>query len=386
MDKEKSPNSRFQPYLDAALGFRNHWYPALFSDTLKEGEARSQVLLGERVLFKRIEGIVHAIEDRCAHRGVPLSVDPHSYSKNTVSCWYHGFTYDMRNGELVTVITDPECPMIGKVSVKSYRLQERKGMVFIFIGDGDPPGLETDLQPGFLDMDVAIYPRGEQELVKSNWRLGAENGVDASHIYIHRNAGLVESARRALPLASYIRDREGMVLQYEGGPKGVIKGAGKKISVWETEVEGVKVSSKFRPGMENVTSEITDTSLWMPCGLKVDPFPQSGMMQFEWYVPCDENSHHYIMTWGKKVKNDDERNAFYSEFDNGLKDMVVNHFNNDDVLAREAMEVFYTHEDGWDRERLFRPDLVLIEWRNLASTSNRGIQSSAKAIRPSGRD
>ncbi len=54
--------------------------------------------------------------------------------------------------------------------------------------------------------------------------------------------------------------------------------------------------------------------------------------------------------------------------------MVVNHFNNDDVVAREAMERFYSEEDGWSRERLFRPDLILIEWRKLASKHGRGIQ------------
>jgi carbazole 1,9a-dioxygenase terminal dioxygenase component len=371
---EKSPNSRFQPYVDAVLGFRNHWYPALFSNSLKEGACRSLELLGERVLFKRIDGRVYAIEDRCVHRGVPLSVNPDSYSKNTISCWYHGFTYDVRTGELVTVITDPECPMIGKVSLRSYTLQERKGLIFIFIGDEEPAPLETDLQPGLLDDDMALYPHGEHEIVKSNWRLGAENGVDASHIYIHRNAGLVDAAKRALPLASYIKDREGMVRHIEGGPRGVVKGAGKKISVWEAEVEGVKLAAKFRPGEPGVTSEVTDTSLWLPCGLKVDPFPKSGVMQFEWYVPCDEHSHHYIVTWGKRVSSDAERDAFYADFDGGLKDMVVNHFNNDDVVAREAMEKFYTDEDGWNRERLFRPDMILVEWRNLASNYNRGIQ------------
>jgi carbazole 1,9a-dioxygenase terminal dioxygenase component len=176
-----------------------------------------------------------------------------------------------------------------------------------------------------------------------------------------------------------------MVRHIEGGPKGVMKGAGKKISVWETEVEGVKVAARFRPGMEGVMSEGADTSLWLPCGLKVEPFPKSGVVQFEWYVPRDEHSHHYIMTWGRRATSDAERDAFFAEFDDGLKNMVVNHFNNDDVVAREAMEKFYSDEDGWNRERLFRPDLVLVEWRNLASRHNRGIQRRSQAIRPSGR-
>ncbi|HUK59092.1 MAG TPA: Rieske 2Fe-2S domain-containing protein [Stellaceae bacterium] len=364
----------WKPYLDAVLGFRNHWYAAFFSPQLAEGEVRAQQMLGERILFKRIDGKVHAIEDRCAHRGVQLSVRPECYSKNTISCWYHGFTYDFRDGKLVGIVTDPESTLIGKIGIKSYRIEERQNVVFIFIGDEAPHDLALDLQPNFLDEDLAIAPNGEFDLVRSNWRLAAENGVDASHIYIHRNSGLLNAKRKPLPLASYFTTREGMVIDRDGGPKGVIKGNGRRTSVWETAIEGVKVEAQYRPGVTTTAQNVTDTSLWLPCGLKVDPFPDVDMMQFEWYVPVDEHSHNYIVTWGRRVKNEAERQLFYHEVDAVWKDLVVDKFNNEDVLAREAMERFYSDEDGWNREYLYRPDLVLTEWRKLASKHNRGIQ------------
>ena len=364
----------WQPYLDAALGFRNHWYAAFFSAQLAEGDVRAQELLGERILFKRIDGRVHAIEDRCAHRGVQLSVRPECYSKTTISCWYHGFTYDFRTGRLVGIVTDPESTLIGKIGLKSYPIEERQNVVFIFIGDAAPHALALDLQPGFLDEDLAVAPNGEFDVVRSNWRLAAENGVDASHIYIHRNSGLLNAKRKPLPLSSYFNTREGMVIDRDGGPKGVIKGVGRRTSVWETAIEGVKVEAQYRPGITATTNNVTDTSLWLPCGLKVDPFPDVDMMQFEWYVPIDERSHNYIVTWGRRVKDDVERQRFYHEVDAVWKDLVVDKFNNEDVLAREAMERFYADEDGWNREYLYRPDLVLIEWRKLASKHNRGIQ------------
>ena len=49
------------------------------------------------------------------------------------------------------------------------------------------------------------------------------------------------------------------------------------------------------------------------------------------------------------------------------KDLVVHKFNNEDVIAREAMEHFYAEEDGWNQEHLYRPDMVIAEWRRLAS-------------------
>jgi carbazole 1,9a-dioxygenase terminal dioxygenase component len=144
--------------------------------------------------------------------------------------------------------------------------------------------------------------------------------------------------------------------------------------VWETEIEGVKVRSQYAPGVNTDQRNVTDTSLWMPCGLKVDPFPRPDTMQFEWYVPQDEQTHHYIVTWGKRVENEHESEQFVREMDVIWKDLVVHKFNNEDVIAREAMEHFYAQEDGWNQEQLFRPDMIIAEWRRLASKHNRGIQ------------
>jgi carbazole 1,9a-dioxygenase terminal dioxygenase component len=161
-----------------------------------------------------------------------------------------------------------------------------------------------------------------------------------------------------------------MVVAEEGQPKGVVKGSGKRSPIWETCIEGTRVASRYMPDPSAGRSS-PDTSMWLPCGLKVDPFPTPGMIQFEWYVPVDEGSHLYFVTWGKKTP---DSAAFFAEVSAYWKPLVLEDFNSDDVLAREAMEHFYAHEDGWHRERLYRPDLIITEWRKLASIHNRGIQ------------
>ena len=55
--------------------------------------------------------------------------------------------------------------MVGKLSLKAYRVEERKNVIFVFIGDEEPHDLKLDVQPGFLDDDVAVYPNGENEIV-----------------------------------------------------------------------------------------------------------------------------------------------------------------------------------------------------------------------------
>jgi carbazole 1,9a-dioxygenase len=82
----------------------------------------------------------------------------------------------------------------------------------------------------------------------------------------------------------------------------------------------------------------------------------------------------YTVTWGRYVSADAEAADFYADVDARWKELITGGFNNDDVLAREQIERFYAEEDGWHRERLYRPDLIITEWRKLASTHNRGIQ------------
>src|SRR5581483_3406054 len=78
---------------------------------------------------------------------------------------------------------------------------ERNGLLFVFVGDlASPPPLEWDLPPGFLQ--PGLVARGVRRVVNCDWRLGAENGFDFTHIYIHRNDGLIKARGRIMPFAS----------------------------------------------------------------------------------------------------------------------------------------------------------------------------------------
>ena len=71
-----------------------------------------------------------ALEDRCAHRQVPLNAGV--VDGCAIRCCYHGWTYD-RTGACVDV------PYLGKGKlpngVRSYPCREAAGLVFVFPGD-----------------------------------------------------------------------------------------------------------------------------------------------------------------------------------------------------------------------------------------------------------
>ena len=360
----------YPQYIEAKLGFRNHWYPTLLSSELPEGEFRSHPLLGDKLLLTRTNGMVYAVRDRCLHRGVPFSRKVECYKPGTVTCWYHGFTYNMDNGELCDIITHPKSNMIGKLRIPSFRTQEVNGLIFVFMGDIDPPPLSDDVPPGFLDTDQQVCARRVE--VNSNWRLGCENGFDSTHIFIHKDSPLVEGNDLLLPLGLVPTSRDTFeVVDNATGPKGVFDHLFEHCEpIFEGKVDGKTVLH----GHMGATQVAYNISMWLPCALRVLPWPGPGMIQFEWYVPIDEDRHFYFQTIGKTVTNDAERKAFVEEFNNKWCDLALKGFNNDDIWAREAQQEFYYNDEAWTKEHLFEADRNISQWRQLASRRNRGLQ------------
>src|SRR5439155_26881268 len=82
------------PTYDAAvLGFRDYWYPVAWSKSVSR-KPLALTLLGDKAMLLRDEhGQPRALQNRCPHRGVPLSLGRQEVP-GTWSCIYHGWTYD----------------------------------------------------------------------------------------------------------------------------------------------------------------------------------------------------------------------------------------------------------------------------------------------------
>jgi carbazole 1,9a-dioxygenase len=361
-------------YVAAKYGFRNHWYPALLSEELNEGSPTPLQICGEKILINRVDGVPYAIKDQCVHKGVPFSKKLECYQKGTITCWYHGFTYRFSDGLLTGVVGMPSSNVIGRRRVKTYPMIEKKGVVFVFVGDEDavPPPLEHDVPPGFLDDGVAV--RGRRQEVAANWRIGCENGFDSTHIFIHRDSILVEGGDLALPLGLIPTGKESYrVEDKEGGPKGVydLFSPEHVMPVFEGKIGNETVLTGAMHGKNVLPQTI---SLWLPCALKVDPWPAPHLTQFEWYVPIDGDRHVYFQFLATKVAGEEEEQEFDTEYHERWIDLALIGFNKDDIWAREASQPFYADDTGWIREQLFEADGNIVKWRWLAGKHHRGIQ------------
>tara|TARA_R110000787_G_scaffold235621_11_gene342407 strand:+ start:436 stop:1626 length:1191 start_codon:yes stop_codon:yes gene_type:complete len=369
-------------YEDAALGFRNHWYPAMLSDEIIEEQLVPLTLLGENLLFKRIDGVVYAIADQCIHRGFRFSTKPECYTKNSITCWLHAFTYNFKDGKLVAIPSAPDSRLIGKRGVKSYPVQEVNGMVFAFVGDLEPPPpLIDDVPPGFLDEQWCTV--GAVNVPAAcNWRLAADSGFDPNHIFIHKDDEFLKVLDRPFPIANRLvgGDTFHEITEVTGdGPKGLIDALGKSEPVFEFEFEcdgerGRMASRIPANEMAHMAYGSIEGSIWLPGALKVEPWPDMGMLHYEWYVPVDEKNHRYFIAWGRKTTDPLECAAFREEVKTKWVKLGFEQFNATDLVANMGVEVGTDGLPYRSTENLFEGDGYTLVWRRLASRHNRGLQ------------
>src|SRR5438067_6139453 len=145
------------------------------------------MLCGEKIVLARHAGRAYALHNRCPHRGVPLSEGAQEFP-GLLTCAYHGWTYDLQTGQLEAVLTDgPDSPICGKGSVRvpSYAVEERAGLVWVYVGELPAPPVEADIPSELLEPDLVV--EGVFQLRRGNWRYAAENGIDEGHAkYLHR--------------------------------------------------------------------------------------------------------------------------------------------------------------------------------------------------------
>ncbi len=100
--------------------------------TIAEGRARVITLQsGDRVAVFRHGGVLHAIGNACAHQNGPLGEG--KVEDCLVTCPWHGFQYDLRNGRSPAPFTE---------KVPTYNLALENG-VLLLDPEPNPPGTET---------------------------------------------------------------------------------------------------------------------------------------------------------------------------------------------------------------------------------------------------
>ena len=162
----------------------NCWWVAGFRDHITQEFTDLWLCDTPVLLYRKEDGSIVAIENRCAHRSAPLHMGRRR--GDNVECPYHGFTY-APDGSCVRVPSMKAPP--GTMCVKSFPVVESGPFVWIYLGD---PARIDDVPPPHIlewfDENGVATVSGVLE-VKANYMLLKENVLDLTHFgYVHASS------------------------------------------------------------------------------------------------------------------------------------------------------------------------------------------------------
>ena len=160
---------------------KNAWTIAAWAEEFDDGPLARTIMNQPIVLFRDSASKVGALEDRCCHRGAPLTLG--TVVEQGLQCGYHGLIFDTA-GTCVDVPGQNNIPPQARVA--SYPVVERDQIVWIWMGD---PALadESEVIPyPYHDQPDKWPHRKEVFRIKANYMLMVDNLMDLTHLgYVH---------------------------------------------------------------------------------------------------------------------------------------------------------------------------------------------------------
>jgi len=314
------PNPRF---------LRNTWYVVMPSAELGEGELVHRTIMNDPIVFYRKEdGGVAAITDRCAHRHVPLSMGTLK-SGDRIQCIYHGLEFGadgkcMHNPHGSKKISEA-------LHRRSYTVIEKHTYVWIWMGD-KPADIDTIPDYSCLDdRDPLHITIPGYLMVKANYQLLVDNLLDLSHIsYTH--AGLLGNADTAEADPDVVQEGDVITVSrnsLDSETPGILK----MMAVDDEEL-------RERGDQWQAISWYPASNLWLEFGASRVGEPKetgTGYLALHFLTPETEKTTHYhyqAARWG--VRTDDETNQ---ELRDLIYKMRTFAFADQDVPVIEAQQV-----------------------------------------------
>jgi phenylpropionate dioxygenase-like ring-hydroxylating dioxygenase large terminal subunit len=327
---------------------RNVWYVAAWSHEISsDGFLARTIAKLPLLLYRESSGTIVALDDRCCHRGAPLSKGRRE--GDNIRCMYHGLLFD-KTGKCIQVPSQDSIPSAARV--RSYPIVERFKWVWIWLGDVEKadPGLIPDTHylddpdwkgtPGYMHYDA-------------NYLLITDNLLDFSHLsYVHETtlggsakyAGIrpkVTSGDRNVRVERWLIDDE---------PAPFLRG----LKSWPGNVDRWNIYNVVLPGVLLMDSGSAPTGTGAPEGNRADAATFFGCQAV---TPETENTSHYFFQQSHGFALDD------AEVTAGLTKSVLAGFQEDrDIILAQQRTLDLVPDAPMLAMRM---DVALSSFRNL---------------------
>ena len=305
---------------------KNAWYIAAWDSEIGN-DPFSRIILDKPVVMFRTPGGIVALEDRCCHRALPLSMGKVNIDR--IQCGYHGLEFDA-SGECVKVPGQSKIPP--GAAVRSYPVEERWGMVWVWTGD--PERSDVSLLPDWWWLDDPDWKmiagrNGKPMPVDANYLLISDNLFDITHLsYVHASSigndaildfpPKTERYDRGVKMTRLITDRPPAPFYQRAGE---FIGNVDRFLVTTSEMPGyiVNHAGTYRVGLNLQPGEVTEDK---GVEMKVMNLP----------TPETEISTHYFYAHSRHFKVDDP------EWDEVYRTQFTQVFEEDQVILNEQQK------------------------------------------------
>lgn len=183
-------NAATSPFL------KNCWYVAALSTEINDEDLFRRKILNTSVLiYRKQNGQVVALHDRCPHRFVPLSIG--TRNGDEITCHYHGLRFDCTGKCVHSPHGNGAIPKAAVV--RNFPIVERDGFLWIWMGDAEQADESKILDCSKLTnspKDAVFYFVLHNE---ANYELITDNIMDLTHID-HLHGPLINTKGKLSPL------------------------------------------------------------------------------------------------------------------------------------------------------------------------------------------
>ena len=235
---------------------RCYWHPVTPNVQLKSDPMRVRLLGEDLVLFRRGDGRLGLVQERCPHRGASLACG--MIEKDGLRCAYHGWKFD-GEGKCVETPAEPaESTLKDRIRIDSYPVEELGGLIWAYLGPLPAPLLSRYeyLVGDEFDRDVGV------SVMPCNWLQIAENNMDPYHVeYLHFMYTNYVHERLGKPLVPV---RHHAKVDYEVFEHGIIK---KRL--WEGDSEDSDEWKIGHPQIWPGSAVITYPGGWIQAQIRI---------------------------------------------------------------------------------------------------------------------
>lgn len=193
------------------MSLKDYWYIAAESAEVVERPLAVAPLGEPIVLFRKDDGQVAALQDRCSHRNMALSRG--KVSSGCITCCYHGWRFDAA-GRCVQIPALGSSRRLPSHGVRAYPVREYDGYIWVYPGESIP------------ELSPFRFPYYDQQgwtsfRMKTRFQASAEacleNFLDCPHtVYVHQGWFRNHDTRE---LSATVRStRESVEVEFQGEP------------------------------------------------------------------------------------------------------------------------------------------------------------------------